>query len=62
MTSVPDGLVVRIRRSHRRGPGLIPGQGTSLLNTLSTIAYIGDYHVENESDGEYHTIHIPNVK
>jgi hypothetical protein len=23
----PDGLVVRIRRSHRRGPGSIPGQG-----------------------------------
>ncbi|KAL1264923.1 hypothetical protein QQF64_002950 [Cirrhinus molitorella] len=24
----PGGLVVRIRRSHRRGPGSIPGQGT----------------------------------
>ena len=24
---VPDGLVARIRRSHRRGPGSIPGQG-----------------------------------
>ena len=23
----PGGLVVRIRRSHRRGPGSIPGQG-----------------------------------
>ena len=49
MTAVPDGLVVRIRRSHRRGPGSIPGQGTNLLNTLSTIAYIGEHHVENES-------------
>ena len=24
----PGGLVVRIRRSHRRGRGSIPGQGT----------------------------------
>ena len=24
---VPDGLVARIRRFHRRGPGSIPGQG-----------------------------------
>ena len=30
---VPYGLVVRIRRSHRRGPGSIPGVG----NTLVTI-------------------------
>ena len=29
-TYLPDGLVVRIRRSHRRGPGSIPGQGTVL--------------------------------
>ena len=27
-SSIPHGLVVRIRRSHRRGPGLIPGVGT----------------------------------
>lgn len=26
--SLPGGLVVRIRRSHRRGPGSIPGQGS----------------------------------
>ncbi len=26
--ALPGGLVVRIRRSHRRGPGSIPGQGT----------------------------------
>lgn len=25
---LPGGLVVRIRRSHRRGPGSIPGQGS----------------------------------
>lgn len=25
--SLPGGLVVRIRRSHRRGPGSTPGQG-----------------------------------
>ena len=29
---VPDGLVARIRRSQRRGPGSIPGQGK--LQTL----------------------------
>ncbi len=28
---VPYGLVVRIRRSHRRGPGSIPGVGTAFL-------------------------------
>ena len=27
----PGGLVVRIRRSHRRGPGSIPGQGKRLF-------------------------------
>ena len=26
---IPDGLVVRIRRSHRRGRGSIPRQGAS---------------------------------
>lgn len=26
---IPYGLVVRIRRSHRRGPGSIPGVGTT---------------------------------
>ena len=29
---VPYGLVVRIRRSHRRGPGSIPGVGTHLFS------------------------------
>lgn len=28
LLGLPDGLVARIRRSHRRGPGSIPGQGT----------------------------------
>ena len=28
LSPLPGGLVVRIRRSHRRGPGSIPGQGT----------------------------------
>ena len=31
---LPDGLVVRIRRSHRRGPGSIPGQGSKLYRLL----------------------------
>lgn len=33
-----DGLVARIRRSHRRGPGSIPGQGimfTSIQGLIS---------------------------
>ena len=30
-TDVPRGLVVRIRRSHRRGPGSIPGVGIGLF-------------------------------
>ena len=34
---LPDGLVVRIRRSHRRGPGSIPGQGTQLMHLLLLI-------------------------
>ncbi len=29
--SLPGGLVVRIRRSHRRGPGSIPGQGMKIF-------------------------------
>ncbi|XP_065154649.1 cilia- and flagella-associated protein 418 isoform X1 [Paramisgurnus dabryanus] len=32
--SVPGGLVVRIRRSHRRGPGSIPGQGTQVFSAV----------------------------
>ena len=28
---IPYGLVVRIRRSHRRGPGSIPGVGRTLI-------------------------------
>ena len=28
---LPRGLVVRIRRSHRRGPGSIPGVGIALF-------------------------------
>ena len=28
MRHLPDGLVARIRRFHRRGPGSIPGQGS----------------------------------
>ena len=29
LQAIPYGLVVRIRRSHRRGPGSIPGVGRS---------------------------------
>ena len=32
---IPYGLVVRIRRSHRRGPGSIPGVGTTIFFPLS---------------------------
>ena len=31
---IPYGLVVRIRRSHRRGPGSIPGVGTTIVFSL----------------------------
>ena len=31
---IPRGLVVRIRRSHRRGPGSIPGVGICFLLLL----------------------------
>ena len=34
--AVPYGLVVRIRRSHRRGPGSIPGVGTRFFLETST--------------------------
>lgn len=33
-SGLPGGLVVRIRCSHRRGPGSIPGQGKILLLPL----------------------------
>src|SRR4029434_8456528 len=41
--SLPGSLVVRIRRSHRRGPGSIPGQGSSFFFslTLSQLSYFG---------------------
>ena len=32
---LPHGLVVRIRRSHRRGPGSIPGVGMSFFFFLT---------------------------
>lgn len=34
--ALPGGLVVRIRRSHRRGPGSIPGQGNLSSSPLPT--------------------------
>ena len=34
LADFPYGLVVRIRRSHRRGPGSIPGVGTCLVFLL----------------------------
>ena len=34
--TLPGGLVVRIRRSHRRGPGSIPGQGSLSSSSLCT--------------------------
>ena len=38
---LPYGLVVRIRRSHRRGPGSIPGVGRTifLLFTIFTVTW-----------------------
>ena len=34
ITNIPRGLVVRIRRSHRRGPGSIPGVGKKGLRFM----------------------------
>ena len=34
---IPYGLVVRIRRSHRRGPGSIPGVGTQTFLFLQIV-------------------------
>ena len=35
MSELPGGLVARIRRFHRRGPGSIPGQGNLLCSVSS---------------------------
>ena len=36
MSQIPRGLVARIRRFHRRGPGSIPGVGNGLVFLLRT--------------------------
>ena len=36
---IPYGLVVRIRRSHRRGPGSIPGVGRTLIFIFASIPF-----------------------
>ena len=41
INSIPRGLVVRIRRSHRRGPGSIPGVG------IISFLYIMDRTIRN---------------
>ena len=41
---IPYGLVVRIRRSHRRGPGSIPGVGrTNFFCLLLDIVFFFSY-------------------
>lgn len=32
--TVPGGLVVRIQRSHHRGPGMIPSQGNPFFEVM----------------------------
>lgn len=44
----PGGLVVRIRRSHRRGPGSIPGQGMSFCPPKAVV--IAKCRTTNSSD------------
>ena len=63
-TTVPDGLVARIRRFHRRGPGSIPGQGTKLSKTANWYKFveIEEHHVENESDEDFCTFHVSFIK
>ena len=41
LSDIPGGLVVRIRRSHRRGRGSIPRLGRTFLNIYSF-----EYHIE----------------
>ena len=38
-SSIPHGLVVRIRRSHRRGPGSIPGVATVLTCLIVSVVW-----------------------
>ena len=48
---VPRGLVVRIRRSHRRGPGSIPGVG---------IIFSAGFHMTS-LNSNYKTIDPPDI-
>ncbi|CAM4732920.1 unnamed protein product [Leuciscus chuanchicus] len=47
----PGGLVVRIRRSHRRGPGSIPGQGMSFCPPAAVV--IAKFRTTNSSVEEH---------
>ena len=42
VSKFPRGLVVRIRRSHRRGPGSIPGVGK--LYIIQGIIFLTSFH------------------
>ncbi len=41
-TTIPGGLVVRIRHSHRRGPGSIPSQGTHVWGSCGLMVRESD--------------------
>ena len=52
-SAVPGGLVVRIRRSHRRGRGSIPRLGSMFFFHLTTFSTL---HFEEKKDRQIHVI------
>ena len=44
---IPRGLVVRIRRSHRRGPGSIPGLGWYFTFALKSYFVFVSFYSQN---------------
>ena len=66
---VPYGLVVRIRGSHPRGPGSIPGVGTNIfpfcnmfdkrviaIQTCLPYSHVKIWHMETEKNEEIMTL------
>ena len=58
--TLPGGLVVRIRRSHRRGPGSIPGQGrkSSFLFLLPVFPQRGNFRSVCKLTFNFHMKHF----
>ena len=54
--TVPDGLVVRIRRSHRRGRGSIPRLGEGFHGKLSRATINGNTLLVDNHDNPNHVL------